>query len=51
MGGRLGKGEVGIWDLRRIDRGVHFVTGMGMSAGGSGESNNGGDGETGLGGL
>ncbi len=51
MGGGLGEGEVGIWDSRRINKGVRFVTGMGVSAGGSGESDDGGDGETGLGGL
>jgi len=43
--------EVGSKDLRRMDRGVHFVTGVGVLEGGSGESDDGGDGETGLGGL
>ena len=45
----LGVGEVGSRDLRRIDKGIRFVTGVGVSAGGSGESDDGGDGETGLG--
>ena len=47
--GWLGIHEVGSKDLRCIDKGVCFVTRMGVSAGRSGESNNGGDGETGLG--
>ena len=49
--GWLGVREVGSKDLRRMDRGVRFVTGVGVSEGGSGESDDGGDGETGLGGL
>jgi len=47
--GWLGICEVGSKDLRCIDKGVHFVTGMGVSAGRSGESDDGGDGKTGLG--
>ena len=42
---------VGSKDLRRMDRGVRFVTGVGVSEGGSCESGDGGDGKTGLGGL
>jgi len=49
--GWLGVREVGSKDLRRMDRGVRFVTGVGVSEGGSCESDDGGDGKTGLGGL
>ena len=34
--------------MRRMDKGIHFVTGVGVSVGGSGESDDGGNGETGL---
>jgi len=47
----LGVGEVGSRDLSRMDKGIRFITGVGMSAGGSGESDDGGDGEAGLGDL
>jgi len=47
----LGVRKVGNKDLRRVDRGIRFVAGMGVSEGGGGESDDGGDGETGLGGA
>jgi len=47
--GWLGVREVGSKDLRRMDRGVRFVTGVGVSEGRGGESDEGGDGKTGLG--
>jgi len=49
--GWLGVREVGSKDLRCMDRGIHFITGVGVSEGGSYESDDGGDGKTGLGGL
>ena len=49
--GGLDEGDAGSRDSRCIDKGVRFVTGMGASAGRNGESDDGGDGETGLGGL
>ena len=47
--GWLGVHKVGSKDLRCIDKGIRFVTGMGVSEGGGGESDDGGDGKTGLG--
>ena len=49
--GWLGIHKVGSKDLRHMDRGVRFVTGVGMSEGRSSESDDGSNGETGLGGL
>jgi len=47
----LDEGDAGSRDSRHIDKGVRFVTGMGTSVGGSGESDDGGDGKTRLGRL
>ena len=49
--GWLGIGEVGSRDLRHMDKGNRFVVGVGVSAGGSGESDGSSDDEAGLGEL
>ena len=49
--GWLGICKVGSKDLRCMDRGVHFITRVGMSEGRSSKSNNGSNGKTRLGGL
>ena len=47
----LGISKVRSRDLSCMDKGICFITGVGMSAGGSGESDDGGDGKAGLGDL
>jgi hypothetical protein len=51
VGDWLSVDEIGSKDLRGMDKGIRFVTGVVMSAGGSGESDDGNDGATGLGEL